>query len=94
MTVPDTTDITLRSVNPFTGKHAKPSTKHMGNGKIILGTLSIMAASVAFFELFNELRAGTFENAPLIPALGILVLALWGITAVRSGIGKKTERSR
>lgn len=65
----------------------------MGNGKIIFGTLSILAAAIAFFELFGEFRLGYLETSPVIPALGILSLALWGITSVRSGIGKKGRTS-
>lgn len=65
----------------------------MGNGKIIFGTLSILAAAIAFFELFGEIRLGYSGTTSLISALGILSLALWGITAVRSGIGKKGRTS-
>lgn len=61
----------------------------MVNGKIILGTLSILAAFAAFFELFGNMRSGNSDSLPIVPILGVVSLALWGITAVRSGIGKK-----
>ena len=58
-----------------------------------MGTISILASSVAFFELFGEMRLGHTDGLSVIPALGIFALALWGITAVRSGMSHKRKTS-
>jgi hypothetical protein len=64
----------------------------MVNGKIILGSLSIIAASILFFDVLGQLRSNV-ENLMTIPILGTVLFGIIGITAVRSGLQKKRKTS-
>ena len=64
----------------------------MVNGKIILGSLSIITASVLFFDVLGQLRSDVGNLMP-IPILGVILFGILGITAVRSGLQKKRKTS-
>ena len=64
----------------------------MVNGKIILGSLSIITASVLFFDVLGQLRSNV-ENLMPIPILGVVLFGILGITSVRSGLQKKRKTS-
>lgn len=64
----------------------------MVNGKIIFGTLSILAALVAFFETLGDMRTST-DYVPIIPFLLVFTLGISGIMFVRRGITKKRKAS-
>ena len=64
----------------------------MVNGKIILGSLSIITASVLFFEVLGQLRSDV-ENLMPIPIVGVILFGILGITIVRSGLPKKRKTS-
>lgn len=64
----------------------------MVNGKIVLGTLSITAALVAFFELLADFRYNP-DSFPALQAIGILFLATWGVFSIRNGMPTKRRTS-
>jgi|GEM_PF-5031955 len=64
----------------------------MVNGKIILGSLSIIAASVLFFDVLGQLLSNVEDLMP-IPIVGVILFGILGITTVRSGLQKKRKTS-